>query len=159
MATFSPENIPASADVISSPLRNNFNKLVTLLNAGLGDDQFADDTLSGSKLKTGTVPLTKTTLIQYMNSSVTTKLAVIGGVASRLTTGSGYFSAAVTLPVTMADTNYRITVTQSNYGAADQIARVFTASKSTTGFTIFLVTNESSAYTAIFDYIVIGNAA
>jgi hypothetical protein len=59
MSTFAPENIPSSADVLSSPLRNNFNKLQTLLNSGLGDDQFADNTLSGLKLADGTVTATK----------------------------------------------------------------------------------------------------
>lgn len=43
---FTPEVINTVDDVLSSPLRNNFNKLQTLLNAGLGNDQFADGALS-----------------------------------------------------------------------------------------------------------------
>jgi len=65
MSNFSPDAINASSDVISSPLRNNFNKLQTLLNGGLGDDQFADNTLSGLKLKDGTIAISKTALGTY----------------------------------------------------------------------------------------------
>jgi hypothetical protein len=50
MAIFNPEAIDTQDDVLSSPLRNNFNSLQTLLAAGLGDDQFADHAISEVKL-------------------------------------------------------------------------------------------------------------
>lgn len=62
MSLFSPDTINTSDDVLSAPLRNNFNKLQTLLNGGLTDDQFADNILSGLKLKDATVTAAKTAL-------------------------------------------------------------------------------------------------
>lgn len=61
MSTFQPTNIPQSASVLSSPLRNNFNALQALLNQGLGNDQFLDGALSGLKIADTTLPLTKLT--------------------------------------------------------------------------------------------------
>lgn len=37
---FSPENVPTKSDIVSSPLRNNFNTLQTILAGNLGDDNF-----------------------------------------------------------------------------------------------------------------------
>lgn len=59
MSLFTPETIGTSDDILSSPHRNNYNKLQTLLNGGLGDDQFADNIITGLKLKDNTVPTGK----------------------------------------------------------------------------------------------------
>ena len=50
MSQFNPQAINAADNILSSPLRNNFNALQTLLNGGLGQDQFADGVLPMTKL-------------------------------------------------------------------------------------------------------------
>ena len=57
---FSPESVPTTSDIISSPLRNNFNTLATILAGNLGNDNFG----SGNPLDWGKVLKTGSNLTE-----------------------------------------------------------------------------------------------